>query len=75
MEMAHIKTAAAVTENGGVLVGDFFGQPVVMRCAGTFKKWSPENKAEYEALFNRAAKKLGLVRDKRCKTGYRREVK
>lgn len=71
----NIKKAAAVSESGGVLVGDFFGQPVVMRTAGTLTKWSTENKAEYEALFDRAAKKLGLVRDRRCKTGYRREVK
>lgn len=71
----NIRKAAAVSENGGVLVGDFHGQPVVMRCAGQFKKWTPETKEEYEALFNRAAKKLGLIRDRRCKNGYRMDKK
>ena len=63
------KQAAASDGKTAVLVGELGGKPVLVRYAGD---WS--RRAEFAALCDRAAAKLGWKKDRRCKSGYRRVV-
>lgn len=66
--MLNLKKQAAASDGiTAVLVGEFGGEPVLVRYAGNWKR-----REAMQALFDRAALKLGWKRDQRCRCGYRR---
>jgi len=65
------RQAAASNGAAAVLVGEFGGGLVLVRYAPQ-AVGRPEHRAEFVALVERAAFKLGWKRDRRCRTGYRR---
>lgn len=65
-----VKSAAAVKNGAGLLVGELCGSPVLLRATSNLTDY--DNKELFKELFAKAALKVGLKRDLRCKTGYRR---
>ena len=70
--MLNLKRQKAATcPQGGVLVGELGGKPVLVRYAPQ-SFGNPENRAALQACIDVAARRLGWTRDRRCKGGYRR---
>jgi|GEM_PF-3787748 len=67
------KQAAASNGNAAVLIGEseITGLVLIRYAPCAIGSW--ERRAEYDALCDRAAAKLGYRRDKRCRTGWRKQ--
>ena len=71
MVIEEHSNATVSNGKGAVMVAEMFGAPTLVKLA-PLSLGGLSRRAEYIALFDAAAARIGFKRDKRCRSGWRR---